>query len=89
MTRDDWERIVWAALKEWPADYSISSVEHVPDAGLCLATLRDSRSGELFDVTADPGAGDVAMQRSVVDQIIQREHEVSSESFRGGAVEPR
>ncbi len=71
MTRDDWERIVQAALKEWPADCSINSVEYVPDADLWLATLRDLRNGELFDVTADPAARAVAMQRSVVDQIIQ------------------
>ena len=72
MTRDDWERIVGAALKEWSADYSINSVEWVPDADLWLATLRDLRNGELFDVTADPAAGGVAMQRSVVDQVIAR-----------------
>ncbi len=44
MTRDDWERIVRAALKEWSGDYSINSVEFVPDADLWLATLRARQS---------------------------------------------
>ena len=73
MTKDEWDDILEAAIRESGKDARVLMSECSPLSFTCFATIEESATGKLTEVEADRQEGTAMMQESVVRLLLADE----------------